>query len=69
MTIRMAADSGSAWLDRATDTASSGRKTSFCVSPQSLVTCLLAGTPFKSKRSLFPGAGTTHGAACWLISS
>jgi hypothetical protein len=43
-------------------------KTGFCVSFQSFVTCLLAGTPIQSEQFADLDAGTV-GAACWLISS
>jgi len=43
-------------------------RTAFCVSPQSFVTCLLAGTPIQSDEKALLDAGT-YGAACWLISS
>jgi len=56
------------WLDRATPSAAPPLKNGFCVSFQSFVTCLLAGTPIKSETVAYPDAGTV-GAACWLISS
>jgi hypothetical protein len=57
-----------AWPHRARRAPASGPQAAFCVSPQTLVTCLLAGTPYKSER-LFPAAGTLQGAACWLTSN
>ena len=69
MILRTAGASGPAWPHWARRVSSWEPQTSFCVSPQSLVTCLLAGTPYQSERMLFPGAGTFHGAACWLISN
>jgi hypothetical protein len=43
---------------------------SFCLYRQSLVTCLLASTPFNSEAELStPDAGAVLGAACWLISN
>ena len=64
-TVGAARDVWPVWASRAADQG----KTAFCVSPQSFVTCLVAGTPYKSEQILFVGAGTTNGAACWLISN
>jgi hypothetical protein len=60
--------SSPSWLERAIPPAVSPVKTGFCVSLQSFVTCLLAGTPIQSETFEHSDAGTV-GAACWLISS